>query len=68
MSLNLARGHSTRVERNDLTVEAVKARLPLFDELRLELPVAVTREFNLDREPSMGGILLANSMINAIND
>src|SRR5687767_3791504 len=48
MPLDLARGHSPRVERKDLVIEAVKAGLTLFDELRLKLPVAVTRDFNRD--------------------
>src|SRR5215813_12401690 len=51
MPLDLARGHPPRVERNDLVVEAVEARLPLFDELRLELSIAVPRD--LDRDLSL---------------
>ena len=40
--------HPPRVERNDLVIEAVKARLTLFDELRLESPCAVARDFDRD--------------------
>jgi hypothetical protein len=39
--LNLALRHPARVERDDVLVEAVEARLPLPDELRLELAGAV---------------------------
>src|SRR5262245_62018855 len=48
MPLDLSGGHSTRVERDDLVVEAVKPSLPLLDELRIELPVAVTRDLDRD--------------------
>src|SRR5215475_5986271 len=48
MPLDLARGHPTRVERDDLVVEAVETGLPLLDELRIELPVTVTRDLDRD--------------------
>src|SRR5262249_10635737 len=48
MPLDLARGHPPRVERNDLVVEAVEARLPLFAELRLQLSLAVPRHPDRD--------------------
>jgi hypothetical protein len=51
MSLDLAGSHATRAERGDLIVEAVEPSLSLLDELRIELPVAVTRD--LDRDLSL---------------
>jgi hypothetical protein len=48
MALNLALRHAARIKRDDLLIEAVKARLVLLDQLRLELRVAVTRHVNLD--------------------
>jgi hypothetical protein len=48
MSLDFAGGHPTRIERDDLVVEAVEPGLPLLDELRVELPVAVARDLNRD--------------------
>src|SRR5215468_2180657 len=48
MPLDLAAGHPTRVERDDLVVEAVEPSLSFLDELRIELPVAVTRDLDRD--------------------
>src|SRR5581483_7814226 len=48
--LNLCACQAAGVEREDLLVKAVEAGLPLFDQLRLELAVAVTR--HLDVEPA----------------
>jgi hypothetical protein len=48
MTLNLARRHSSGIERNDLFVETIKTGLILFHQLRLELRVAVARHFDLD--------------------
>jgi hypothetical protein len=48
MPLDLAGGHPTRVERDDLVVEVVEPSLPLLDELRIELLVAVTRDLDRD--------------------
>ena len=46
MSLNLARRHSASVKRDNLFVKTVKARLILFDELRLNCPAAISRHVN----------------------
>jgi len=48
VGLNLATRHAARIHRNDLVVEAVKARLPFFDELRLERTGAVARNINVE--------------------
>src|SRR5262245_23973507 len=48
MPLDLAGGHPTRVERDDLVVEAVEPSLSLLDELWIELAIAVPRDFNRD--------------------
>jgi hypothetical protein len=47
MPLNLTLHHPAPVEWDDLFVEAIKARLVLLDELRLELTGAITRHINL---------------------
>jgi hypothetical protein len=49
--LDIPRGHSPAVERQDLLVEPLKAPLALADDLRLKAPVAVPRGADLD--PSM---------------
>ena len=48
VSLNLPLCHPARVQRNNLLIEAVKARLVLLDQLRFKVRVAVTRNINLD--------------------
>ena len=48
MGLNLAHGHATGVQRDDLVVKAAPAGLVLGDELRLEAAVAVSG--HLDRQ------------------
>jgi hypothetical protein len=47
MILDLARGESTRVERQDLVIEALQPSLPLFHELRLDTAVAVAGHRNV---------------------
>jgi hypothetical protein len=47
VSLNLTAGYPTRVHRDDLIVEAIKAGLPFLDELRFKLRVTVTWDINL---------------------
>jgi hypothetical protein len=41
MASNLALRHAARVKRDDLFIEAIKARLILLDELRFKLRVAI---------------------------
>jgi hypothetical protein len=48
MALNLARGHASRIQRQDLVVEAGKPRLALGYQLRLEAGLPVARNFDLD--------------------
>jgi hypothetical protein len=48
MPLDLAGDHATRVERDDLVVEAVEPSLPLLDELRIEFSIAVPRDLDRD--------------------
>ena len=46
--LDLPEGHASGVHRDDLVVEAVEARLPFLDELRLELGVTVAWDINVE--------------------
>src|SRR5262245_4065394 len=48
MPLDLAAGHATRIERDDLVVEAIEPSLALLDELRIKLSIAVTRDLDRD--------------------
>jgi hypothetical protein len=45
--LDLTERHPPGIERDDLFIEAVEARLVLLDQLRLELGSAVTRNVDL---------------------
>src|SRR5437868_46341 len=49
MPLNIARGHATRVHRQNLLVEARETAFMLGNDLRLEGPVPVARHFELHR-------------------
>jgi hypothetical protein len=48
MRLDLTGAHATRVERDDLLVEAREAALVLGDELRIEAPVTIARNRQLE--------------------
>jgi hypothetical protein len=52
MPLDVARGHPARIESDDLLIEAGKATLIFGDQRRLEAPLAIAR----DRELQSGGI------------
>jgi len=53
VALDLPDRHTSGVQRDDLVVETIQARLALGHDLRLEAAVAITRHLDLDR-PVLG--------------